>query len=249
MSMPPEPPRPTGVYLPLRGPLLAVKTTFTVIIVMAVVAIAADVFHLKVLVRADRGVPVSASTADLSSVAQGLTWTLQIAALIAGAIAFIVWLARAYGTLDAVAPGVRRYATVWAGIGWFVPIWAYFRPVQVVNDVRRAGGGGLAGLVAVWWALWLLERSWGLVTSFGGVNAEETGTQIGQMYMVTIDDALVVAAATLALFVAVRLSDQLELQASVVAHRHQAGDAWRFDREVAEGDRRPAGELKPAAGE
>ncbi len=42
--------------------------------------------------------------------------------------------------MDAVAPTERRYGHGWAIGGWFVPILNFWRPMQVVNDVWRAGG-------------------------------------------------------------------------------------------------------------
>jgi hypothetical protein len=153
-----------------------------------------------------------------TDLAQTVIGVLQRLSFIAGAIAFLVWLIAAYRNVDALAPGERRYHRVWAGIGWFVPIWAYFRPVQVVNDVRRAAGGGLDLLVAVWWILWVIERMWAVIGGVGGINAEETGTEIGQTGVILVDDVLLAITGTLALLVAVRLSNQLELLAAAVAH-------------------------------
>jgi hypothetical protein len=248
--MPPEPaPHPTEVYRSLRGKMLAVQIVFAIIIGAACVAVASDAFHLNVLTRIDQGEPVSAEQVNATDLAQTVIAVLQRLSFLAGAIVFIVWLTAAYRNVDALAPGERRYHRLWAGIGWFVPIWAYFRPVQVVNDVRRAAGGGLDLLVGAWWTLWLVERMWALIASIGGVNAEETGTEVGQTGVLLVDDVLLAITGTLALLVAVRVSNQFELQAATVAHRHQTGDARRFDPEVHEGDRRAPGQFEPAAGE
>jgi hypothetical protein len=222
MSMPPMPPDPAPVptvaYRSLRGRVLAVQIVFAIIIAAACVAVAADAFHYSVLSRIDQGEIVSPEQAHATDLAQTVIAGLQRLAFLAGAIVFIVWLVEAYTNVDALAPGERRFGRVWAGIGWFVPIWAYFRPVQVVNDVRRAAGSGNGLLVFAWWTLWIIERMYAGITSIGGLNAEETGTQVGQTGAILVDDVLTAITATLALLVATRVSRDME---SVARTRHE----------------------------
>src|SRR3712207_6622726 len=96
-------------YRPLDGRLLAVKVVFWMIAGIYVAAIVSGLFELPLASRWADGetIPASDYAARDNRVAL-LTWVQRVAG-VAGAIAFILWLHRAYKNVDAVAPGQRRH--------------------------------------------------------------------------------------------------------------------------------------------
>jgi Domain of unknown function (DUF4328) len=101
---------------------------------------------------------------------------IQLIAVLAGAVAFIVWFHRAYGNLAPLGIAKPRYARGWAIGGWFVPFANLIIPKQIANDVWRAGDPDLdpgeagwrkrrvAGAVHLWWATYL---AWGALVRIG----------------------------------------------------------------------------------
>lgn len=117
---------------------------------------------------ADRPVTSSVETAeamDRWGVVAGASDLLFVALI--GPL-FITWLYQAHHSDRMYRPALR-HRSGWAIGGWFVPILNFWRPMQMVNDVRRGAlgheplrGGALVGW---WWGLMLL----------GGVLAQVTG--------------------------------------------------------------------------
>ena len=99
-----------------------------------------------------------------TTIARRSSASCQLAALIAGAIAFIRWLHAAYRNVDVVEPSERRYGHGWAIGSWFVPILSLWRPKQIVNDVWRAGSPRIAAdaspaaLLLVWWLAFVISN-------------------------------------------------------------------------------------------
>lgn len=109
---------------------------------------------------ADRPRTVSLSTAetmDRWGVVAGIS-DLAFVALI-GPV-FITWLYLAHHS-DRMHRPALQHGSGWAIGGWFVPILNLWRPLQMVNDVRRGALGHepLHGAVLVgwWWGLLLLS--------------------------------------------------------------------------------------------
>jgi magnesium-transporting ATPase (P-type) len=98
---------------------------------------------------------------------------VQLAAFIASAVAFLIWLHRAYKNLKPL--GVEpRYSPAWVVGAFIIPIVNLFLPFQIVQEMWRAsdpetiavsGAKSVTAfiedsskslLVVVWWGLWLL---------------------------------------------------------------------------------------------
>jgi hypothetical protein len=112
---------------------------------------------VRLLQRAG-GEGISFEEADANDVRQAAISAVQLVLFIGAAAAFIAWLHRMYKNAVALAPPLPRYGPGWAIGVWFVPVWNLFRPVQLVNDVRRSGdprGDWVPVLIGCWWGIWL----------------------------------------------------------------------------------------------
>jgi hypothetical protein len=127
------------------------------IIVADLVAIGSDIAEVRLLERAGSE-GISFQEADANDVRQAAIGAVQLVLFIGAAVAFIAWLRRMYENAIALAPPDPRYGAGWTIGAWFVPVWNLFRPVQLVNDVRRSGEphpNWVPLVIWSWWGLWL----------------------------------------------------------------------------------------------
>lgn len=106
----------------------------------------------------DGSQPVDLTTADRLDQLTILASWLDVGLLLVTGVLFITWLYRAHRS-DRMYPAALRHGSGWAIGGWFVPILGLWRPLQMVNDVRRGAVGldpGQGGaLVGWWWAMYV----------------------------------------------------------------------------------------------
>ena len=109
---------------------------------------------------------------DRTDLREGVVAVLWGVALVFAAVFFIRWFRRAYLNLPPLGVTRLRFATWWSIGGWFIPIWSFFRPKQIANDLWRANEpdgpanrnlesvtGGVPRLFFWWWACFLAS-SW-----------------------------------------------------------------------------------------
>lgn len=155
-SRPVQEPRPRR-YRSARGPARVAVWLLAVAIVANVAVLVLDVISVGLLSGAlddPRGAIDQIEQRDsLATLAVIVYW----ATLVPAGIAFMVWMTRAYGNVQALAPDVRRHWVGWAWLGWIIPILNFFRPKQIVNDLWRASSPYFSppGWVLGWWALWI----------------------------------------------------------------------------------------------
>ncbi|MBS2939165.1 DUF4328 domain-containing protein [Nocardioides sp. J2M5] len=111
----------------------------------------------RVLALADevarRGVPVTVAERDALG---GVLWlsTAALPATLVAGVLVITWLHTAHRS-SRMDRSLLRHGSGWAVGGWFVPVLNYWRPFQVVCDVRRGATGdpdARAGALQVcWW--------------------------------------------------------------------------------------------------
>lgn len=142
----------------------------------------------------------TATRIDQLSLTAGI---VELVLLLATGIVFITWLYRAHRS-SRMHPAVLRHGSGWAIGGWFVPILGLWRPVQMVNDVRRGAmgfdpptGGALVGW---WWASFIVMNLSGTVTSSIGPMGDERPRRFMELlvYSARADlvDAVVVSVAS-----------------------------------------------------
>jgi len=93
--------------------------------------------------------------------------------LIVTAACFITWMYLEYRRAER-AGTVTRFETGWAIGAWFVPIWNWFRPFQVMEDVWGATAGRTRSRVlpGAWWGFSLAS----LVALFAATSGDEVRT-------------------------------------------------------------------------
>ncbi len=129
--------------LPAAHESPAARAWITIVVLVAIVvadlvAIGSDLAEVRLLQRAGTE-GISFDEADANDVRQAAIGAVQLVLFIGAAVAFIAWLRRMYENAIALAPPDPRYGAGWTIGAWFVPVWNLFRPVQLVNDVRRSG--------------------------------------------------------------------------------------------------------------
>jgi eukaryotic-like serine/threonine-protein kinase len=134
------PPAPGRGYRSPRGAALVTAILMGLCGVIAVLALAVDVVWLNE-VGAEGNSPEVVM--DLAHLMDRVS-LFQLIGFVAVAVAFIVWLFRAYGNLPVLGIVKPRYARAWTIGAWFVPIANLIIPKHLTNDVWRAGDPGLA---------------------------------------------------------------------------------------------------------
>lgn len=216
---PPGPPYPVPTGPPattavLRSPLglaTAVVVLLSLVIAADVFAIAAEAgrYALVGATAVDGLATVDPSALDTSDVLVGLAAALQLLALVATAVLFIVWFHRVRSNGEVFAPNGFDKGRGWAIGGWFIPIAFYWIPFQIARETWVAScqttpEGRLrpsgSGPVSYWWAAWiasnLLEMASGAVTDDMSRYAGDVREAAGMTIAV---DALDIAAAVLAI--------------------------------------------------
>lgn len=205
-----------AAYQPLDGRLRLLKVVLLAIAALSVIAAVFDVLEIRLMNQVIGGKDVSDAAFDASDARQAAIGWLQTVGVVAGAIAFILWMHRAYQNTDVVAPGTRRYGHGWAIGGWFVPILNLWRPKQVANDIAHAGGRSddPSGKLALWWTLWLVSS---LLAN--AARQMTNGAQTPEAYRsgaiaYLVSDGLTVVAAFVAISVAATLTYRLNRRAA-----------------------------------
>jgi hypothetical protein len=162
----------------LAGRARLAVAALAVTMAVAVLTIAVDAWRISLLSTLIHGGGPPTTLDDLarSDDLQGLAATLELVALIACAILFIVWFAPAYRNLRVLGVPDLRFGPGWAIGAWFVPVLNLWRPKQIANDIWRGSDpeapASLAGelqmrpvasLVTGWWAAWIVSGVIGTV--------------------------------------------------------------------------------------
>ena len=201
-------------YQPLDGRVKAVVIVFTLIIATAVAAMICDVLELSLVNRIVDGEEIADADYDANDTRQAIVGGLQTLGFIVGAVVFIRWLHRAYQNVDAVAPTERRYGHGWAIGGWFVPLLNFVRPMQVVNDVWRAGGWPRSAVIpGLWWAVFIAS---GIYARFAtsAYGAEEPEEFRDGVIMMLVSDAIDIPSALLAIALVISATRRLDRRAA-----------------------------------
>ncbi|MCF3122161.1 DUF4328 domain-containing protein [Streptomyces arenae] len=222
---PPQQPHvPTGPPAWLRSPVGLSRAVMVLLGVM----IAVDLYSLWAgtvmrgvtsdLISGNYGADVErdAERADSLYAASGV---LQVVALIATAVVFIVWFHRVRVNAEVFAPDEHRMRRGWAVWGWLVPIVNLWFPRRIALDVwhaseaRRPVTDDSPGLLNAWWSLWvadLLVGRWASRTYLRAEDPEEITSAVANMM---IADVLDIVAAVLAVVFVHRLTRMQDLRA------------------------------------
>ena len=140
---------------------------FILFVLICVVAIVSDCAQINLLSRMIEGERVTWSEATANDDRQAVIWWAHTILYILTMPAFLTWIYRAHKNLPALGSRHLRYSPGWA-VGWFfVPVFAWFRPFQVMREIWKASDPEVTGavewegapsspLIKWWWALYLL---------------------------------------------------------------------------------------------
>ena len=161
-------------YESSRPPARLVMAFLVVNIVVQVVAIGLTFMHIDLLYKImEETTTVSRAQQQAGEARQTVMRIVQLAAFTVAAIAFLIWLHRAYKNLKPLG-AEPRYSPAWVVGAFIVPIVNLILPFQIVQEMWRASDPdaiAVSGakslniitedsskslLVVVWWGLWLL---------------------------------------------------------------------------------------------
>lgn len=170
----PEAPQREATGATYRSPRTPARVVTTLLGTAAVLDVAALIAYLAELRRWSAATAGSAvADADLAAgdLRLGLLSAALLVVLLATVPAFIVWFHRLYTNLRALGATDVRFSSGWAIGAWFVPFLNLWRPKQIADDIWRASdpdadtvsgahwrGRPVAGVVHVWWGLYLLSN-------------------------------------------------------------------------------------------
>ena len=146
-------------YRPLSGRAAAATAVLGLLLALDVAAVTSGYFEVQLLDRLIAGETVPDPQLEANDTRVGMIGLGQGALWVACAIAFISWLHRAYGNVDALAPPHARYSKGWTIGAWFVPVMNFFRPKHIVNDVWDSGSPrtGAPFWLMLWWIGFLIS--------------------------------------------------------------------------------------------
>lgn len=183
----------------------------TVMGVLNVLDVAAYGFRFYALDLA-RTATVSAQLLEYSLVALGCISLIELVALVATAVVFIIWFHRLYLALGTLLHRERDHHTAWAIWGFIVPIISLFRPpemaIEVAEKSRATTDEVRRPLIIFWWVLFLFgslaSNVAGILFSQHHPGAEQLGTVFGM-----VGSALLAVSAALGIKVVLYLERSL----------------------------------------
>ncbi|MFI5531082.1 DUF4328 domain-containing protein [Kitasatospora sp. NPDC051853] len=217
---PPVMPAPAGAYRSAKGLGIAA-------VVMLVLVALTDVLNaaMSLVVRGEYQKQVDGSAGSSDEVVgpeavAGLTSLLQLAALVASGVVFLCWFWRVRKNAEALAPHFpHRKRRAWAIWGWIVPIVSLWFPLQMTQDVLRAGSpqqapGRGEGLIGGWWAAWIVSLMLGRIDQKLYLDAETDEAYVTSFTVTPLADLADLVAAVLAILMVRRLTAAQEAAAA-----------------------------------
>ena len=163
------------------------------------------------------GIDESEATAnDSRQMAIGL---IQSVVYIAGSIAFLMWIHRAYRNLPSLGAKSLNHSPGWAVGYFFIPIANLFKPYQISREIwigsypRRMldelflqpGRGPRTALIGWWWAFWLIMNFAGQIDMRLAMYGESIDALLASSWATIVSDLISVPAALLAIAVVWRI--------------------------------------------
>lgn len=109
-----------------------------VVSAVALVDLALGIAHLSILGGESATTWATSNRVDASSERLDAVYLAEVLLYVIASAFFIAWTWRTYANAWALGAQGQRFGNGWAIGGWFVPILAFWRPKQIVNDAWRA---------------------------------------------------------------------------------------------------------------
>ncbi|MBL0748701.1 DUF4328 domain-containing protein [Nocardioides baculatus] len=128
--------------------------------------------------------PDGVTDADGLRIDRLLLWSaLEWVPWVGTGILFIVWTYTAHHSAR-MDRSVMRHGSGWAIGGWFVPLLNFWRPLQVVLDIRRGATGDeelpVTRTLGWWWVTFLVSYATSMIAGFH-YRASESDDEGGQL--------------------------------------------------------------------
>jgi hypothetical protein len=203
-------------YHALTGRRQALLVALVAVVVLDIADALSQMSEIALLDRLIAGKPVGDAELTSNDARVHFLSIAQLVVYLITAGLFIGWVHRAYRNLGALG-AERRYSTGWAIGGWFVPIMAFFRPKQIVNDIwwgTAPSGAPARQTSLLLWAWWLGFVATELIanSAFRATHAGEGSAgrlrHADSLWLTA--DVLEVIVAVLAVIVIQRVTDRME---------------------------------------
>ena len=182
-------------------------------ICLDVVAMASGLLQVSLVNRVIGGAAITAAEAAANDSRQGLIGGLRILLFLATAVAFLMWLSRAYKNLWALNAVTPSYSPGWAVGSFFVPFLNLVRPFRIVRELwhlsdsgstipaLRAEGRNLPtpAVVGWWWGIWLVSGFLGQAALRASWQMKTPQDILGASYVSLVGDVVSIVAAFLAI--------------------------------------------------
>jgi hypothetical protein len=217
----PNPPRPLAKLGVIAGLLLFATICANIAVIVATQRYIG--YETDLINGANPGLNRIRNAIDSAQAANGF---LLLALLVTG-VFFIAWFYRAYRNLPRQGMTELRFGPGWAIGSWFIPIFAFFRPKAIANDIWKGSesfatpssswrNGRVAPLVNWWWGLWV---SGSILGTIGGQIIRHANSSVTQLtirdgmenerfglYIVQLSSVLLIVSAILAIVFIRRVS-------------------------------------------
>lgn len=149
---------------------------------------------------------------------------LEALIFVATAVAFLMWIHRAYRNLPALGAMGLDTTPGWAVGYFFIPIMNFFMPYRTVKEIWSKSapadetGGGFGwevpakspAIIGLWWLLWIFGNIVAQIHSRMLDGAETIGTLINASRIGLVSDLLWLVAAVLAISIIRKIDDMQE---------------------------------------
>lgn len=193
---------------PIRGLAAAVRRLIVAAAATAVLTIAVELYGIVAIDAFLSGSAELGALEAYDAMFLGVA-ILSLLVVVPAGICWAVWQYRAAASLPA---GSVRRSPGWHAGSWFIPIVAWWFPLQNVSDLAGASRAALRPpILGVWWTLWLASSVIGTVGAM--VMPSSTLQEIAAASVVSIvSEAAILAAAPLAWLIVTRITDAIEPQ-------------------------------------
>jgi hypothetical protein len=226
--------------LTATSPFLSARPRARVVMFLLLACVAASLFsifssYLQVSFISDvlAGAELPDEAAVANDARESLSALLWLVVFAASAVAFLVWIHRAYRNLTALGNPERHleYSPGWAVGSYFIPfanlVWPYkvMRELWTKSDpkVRTADdltwySSGAPPLVTIWWLAWIAAGVVGRLSITFADNARDPDAMLWATKFSIAADALALAAAVFAFLVVRGVTARQDERALYVRH-------------------------------
>ena len=170
-----EPPQPLG------GLAVTLTVLLSILAVLYLVSFFIELAYIDVVTSYLNDDGSLADVEDIEAARAGFGVIVGLLALPAAGF-FIAWFYRAYRNLHRTSVVGLRYSPGWAIGAWFIPVFFWIGPKQMIDEIWRAGETGVevrddswrsrpvSPLLHWWWALWVVAGIVGAIAAVVGID-------------------------------------------------------------------------------